>query len=156
EAPEARLRLQSVARARHPPAGTGAIAGETQRARAGGWKPPRGDGQVLLPGGTGAKARSERRGRLARLAEDHHPRGVAVEPVYQARVAAEVRGGEQQQADDASGGGLRGEARRLVHREHLVVLVEDTEWREGGRRRGGAPTALLQHDKHLGPGRDGE
>ena len=156
EPPEAGLGLEPVARAGQPPAGPAGIAREAQGAGAAVGEPGHRDGEVLLPGDPGPEARRERRGRGRGLAEDHHPGGVSIQPVHQPGLAAEVRRGEEQQAGDAPGSGLRGQPCRLVHGEHLVVLVEHAERRDRGQRGRGAPSALLEHHQHLRAGRDGE
>ena len=156
EAPEARLGLEPVSRPRDPPPRAGAVPRQAERAGAGGREPARGDREIRLPGGPGAEAGGERGGRRGRLAEDHDPAGVAIQPVHQPRLAAEVIRGEEEEAGEASWRGLRGEARRLVHREHLGVLVEHAERPGRGQRGGGAPAGLLEHHQHLGPGSDRE
>lgn len=153
---EAGLGLEPVPRARQPSTRTARIPRQPEGAGAGGREPGPGDREVLLAGGAGAEARCESGGRLRRLPEHRHPAGAPVQPVDQPRLAPEVRRGEEEQARGPARRGLRGEPWRLVHREHLPVLVEDSQRPGGGAGLDGGASALLEDDQHRRVGRHGE
>ncbi len=95
--------------------------------------------------------------RLAVLRDEHDSRGVAIEPVRgrglelggrQVVRSAEVRARhlDERRAGDA-GAGMRREPGRLVHREHVGVLVEDAERHRNAR--GAAPRRLGPREEPL-------
>ena len=80
-------------------------------------------GLLRAPLGEGARQPGRR---VRRLAEQQHARGIAVEPVHQPRPLQPLAPGRQQPVHVLGGLGaaLDRQARGLVQRQHVLVLVE--------------------------------